>query len=449
MEIILDLFFYLTLIPFYVVAYAELRRWVPILSLSGLFLILNFIFVVIPGYFNYRAWATYQELSELNITAYILYYLQAVIPVLAIYAAWRWGGPPLLRIKEKRGVKPLFFSVLAAVVAYDVFYTLFNAAQIPLLSVLTGNFDVVALYRSLLTHGFEDSNLPWYFGYYRIFTKDLIFLLAIPCFLFAKFWKSIWMTAAFLGLTFLLLMHVEKGYLLFLFAAIYLAQTDFRPPSRKSVVLIAMSATVLAFIVTYALFSQSAIDALAYLPARLADQTGYVVAQLDVFEQYGFLGIKGIRLGLFNKLFPITHVDIPALTYGVVLPGFEAQGISGSTAGAAMAELYMIAGYIAPVLFFIALYMLARLDKNLRVFATTKFRPEADFSQRLAKSFYIYFVCFYSLEPITSVFNIFSIVTIFAPPLLLAVLLNAMFFRISFRVDMPLAARSGDKCSAF
>jgi hypothetical protein len=443
METILDVFFYLTLVPFYVVAYGELRRWVPILSLSGLFLILNFIFVVIPGYFNYRGWATYQELSELNLTAYILYYLQAIIPVLSVYTAWRWGGPPVLRIKERRGVKPLFFAVLAAVIAYDVFYTIFNAAEIPLISVFTGNFDVVALYRSLLTHGFEDSNLPWYFGYYRIFTKDLIFLLAIPCLIFTKFWKSVWRTAALFALLFLLLMHVEKAYLLYLFAAIYLAQSDFRPPSRKSIVLIAVSATALAFIVTYALFSQSLVGALAYLPARLADQTGYVVSQLDVFEQYGFLGIKGIRLGLFDKLFPVTHIDIPALTFNVVLPGFEAQGISGSTAGASMAELYMIVGYAAPVLFFLILYMLARVDRNFRVFATTKFGVDSVFSERLAKSFYIYFVCFYSLEPITSVFGIFSIVTIFAPSLLLAVLLYFMFFRVSFRIASPSAALAG------
>src|SRR4029077_9691948 len=127
-------FFYFTLVPFYMIAFGELRRWLPILSLSGLFLILNFIFVVIPGYFNYRGWATYQELSQLNITAYVLYYLQAVVPVFAVYAAWRWGGPPVLRIKEKRGVKLLFFGALSAVVAYDVFYSVFNAAEIPLIS---------------------------------------------------------------------------------------------------------------------------------------------------------------------------------------------------------------------------------------------------------------------------------------------------------------------------
>ena len=442
METLLDIFFYLTLVPFYVFAYWELRRWVPILSLSGLFLIFNFIFIVIPGYFNYRGWATYQEVSQLNITAYALYYMQAVIPVLSVYAAWRWGGPPRLRINEKRGIKPLFFAVLMAVIAYDVFYTVYNAAEIPLISVFNGNFDVVAAYRSLLTHGFEDSNLPWYFGYYRIFTKDLIFLLAIPCFLFTKFWKSIWKTLAFLGLSFLLLMHVEKGYLLYLIAAIYLAQTDFRSPTRKSIVLIALCAVGFSIIVTYALFSESLGETLAYLPARFADQTGYVVSQLEVFDQYGFLGIKGIRLGLFGKVLAITHIDIPTLTFAVVQPGFEAEGISGSTAGASMAELYMIVGYIAPVLYFVILYILARVDKNFRVFALTKFGVDSVFNERLAKSFYIYFICFYSLEPVTSVFGVFSIVTVFAPGLLLAVLLYAMFFSISFGIKMPSATLS-------
>jgi hypothetical protein len=433
METPLDIIFYATLVPFYVVAYLELRRWVPSLSLSSLFLVLNFIFVVIPGYFNYRGWATYEEASQFSVTAYVLYYLQGVIPVLAIYAAWRWGGPPLIRIHSRKGVKPVFFAALAAVIGYDVIYTVYNAAEIPLINVFNGNFDVVAIYRSLLTHGFEDSDLPWYFGYYRIFTKDLIFLLAIPCFLFSKFWKSPWQMAAFLGLVFLLLMHVEKAYLLYMSAAIYLAQTNLRPPSRKSVFVLTASVVLLSIAVTYVVFSDSLIETLTFLPKRFAEQTGYVVAELDVFDQYGFLGIRGIRLGLFQKLFGIPHVDIPALTFTEVTPGAEELGIQGSTAGASLAELYMIIGYAAPALYFVALYLIARLDCNFRVFATSQFAGKNSFAERLAKSFYIYFVCFFSLEPITSVFGVFSIVTVLVPALLLAVLLYGMFFKISLR----------------
>jgi hypothetical protein len=428
----LDILFYLTLVPFYVVVSKVLRPWMPVLSLSGLFLILNFIFVVVPGYFNYRGGVTYDANSEISVTAYVLYYLQALIPPFAFYASWRLSGPPILRVRRRLGVKPIFAVALLAVIAYDVVYIIGNAAQIPLINIFSGNFDAVALYRSALTHGFTDTDAPWYFAYYRVFTKDLIFLLSIPCFLFARFWRSIPKALAFVALLFMLLMHVEKAYLLFLFAALYLAQSDFRPPSLKTVVTIAVSIVALSVIVTYALFSETLSEAFTYLPIRLSGQTGYVVSQLEVFDQYGFLGLRGVRLGIFDRLLSIDHVDISTLTFSEVHSDLAAAGIAGSSAGSSMAELYMVAGYISPIFFFLSMFVLAQIDKNFRVFATT-FLGKSDFDSRLAKSFYIYFVCFFALEPVTSIFGVFSLATIFQPSLLLAVLLYALFFRVSFR----------------
>jgi hypothetical protein len=321
---------------------------------------------------------------------------------------------------------------LIAVSAYDLVYIVANSSQIPLVAVSTGDMDAVALARSALTHGFADSDAPWYFAYYRLFTKDLIFLLAIPFFLFAPFWRSPVKALAFLAVTFMLLMHVEKAYLLYLFAALYLAQTDFKPPSTKTVLIIAVVIVMLSVILTYALFADVFASALTYLPIRFSGQTGYVVSQLQVAVQYGVLGIRGVRLGIFDRLFSIDYVDIPSLTFSDVHSELAQEGIAGSSAGASMAELYMIAGYISPLLYFIAIYLVAQLDKNFRVFATT-FHGRSDFTARLAKTLYIYFVCFFALEPVTSIFSIFSLVTIFQPSLLLAVLLYAMFFRISFR----------------
>jgi hypothetical protein len=438
---VLDIFFYLTLVPFYVASYRVLKRWVPVLSLSGIFLILNFIFVIIPGYFNYRGGILFEADAEINTTAYVLYYLQGLLPPFAIYASWRLSGPPILTVRRRLGVKPIFAGVLLAVIAYDIVYVAYNTAQIPLISVFDGNFDAVALYRSELTHGFSDTDAPWYFGYYRLFTKDLTFLLAIPYFLFARFWRSVPKSLAFVALLFMLLMHVEKTYLLFLFAALYLAQSDFRPPSSKTVAISALSVVALSVIVTYALFSETVSEAFLYLPIRLSGQTGYVVPQLDVFAQYGFLGIRGVRLGIFDRLFSIDPVDVSSLAFSEVHSDLAAAGIEGSSAGASMAELYMIAGYIAPIIFFLAIFLLAQVDKNFRVFATT-FPGTSGFDVRLAKSFYIYFVSFYALEPVTSVFGIFSPVTFFQPSLLVAVLLYALFFRVGFRSSASILAPS-------
>jgi hypothetical protein len=432
MPTVLDILFYATLVPYYTATYHILKRWVPVLSLSGLFLILNFIFIVVPGYFNYRGGVTYDVNSQINVTAYALYFVQAIIPPLAVYASWRLSGPPVLRVHRRLGIKPIFAGVLIAVIAYDLVYIVANRAQIPLVAIFTGDMDAVALARSALTHGFGDSDAPWYFGYYRLFTKDFIFLLSIPLFLFSPFWRSPPKALAFFVVTFMLLMHVEKAYLLFLFVALYLAQTDFKPPSAKTVMITAVGAVVLSVILTYTLFADDLAGAITYLPFRFSGQTGYVVPQLQVAEQYGLLGIRGVRLGIFDRLFSIDYIDIPSLTFSEVHSDLAQEGIAGSSAGSSMAELYMIAGYISPILFFIAIYLVAQVDKNFRVFATT-FRGHSDFNARLAKAFYIYFVCFYALEPVTSVFNIFSPVTIFQPSLLLVVLLYAMFFRVSFR----------------
>ena len=436
----LDIFFYLTLLPYYFIVYRVLKRWVPLLSLSGLFLILNFIFIVIPGYFNYRGGVIYDTDSAISATAYILYYLQALIPPFAIYTSWRLSGPPILTVRARPEGKLIFLVALLSVIAYDIAYIVYNAAQIPLINIFNGNFDLVSLYRSELTHGFSGTDAPWYFAYYRIFTKDLFFLLSIPCFLFARFWRSAPKSLAFCGLLFMLLMHVEKAYLLFVIAAIYLAHSEFRPPTIKVAAAITTIVVLLSVVVTYTLYSESLAEALAYLPLRLSAQTGYVVSQLDVFGQYGFLGLKGVRLGLFDRLLSIDYVDIPTLTFSEVHPDFVATGITGSSAGSSMAELYMIAGYIAPMLFFLSIYILAQIDKNFRIFATTDIRGGSEFLSRLSKSFYIYFVCFYALEPVTSIFGVLSPITVFQPPLLLAVLLYALFFRLGLRRGKHVAA---------
>lgn len=429
---VLDIFFFATLLPYYAGIFQVLKRCVPALSLSALFLVLNFIFVVVPGYFNYRGGILYDATAEIDVTAYVLYYLQALIPPLAVYASWRASGPPVLRVKRRSGIMPIYTVALLAVVAYDIVYIVANASQIPLVSVFTGNFDAVAFLRSELTHGVADSDLPWYFAYYRIFTKDLMFVLSIPLFLFTPFWRSVPKALGFFALVFLLLMHVEKAYLLFLFAALYLAQSDFRPPSLKTVMGMAGGVIFLTIIVTYFLFADSLSDTFVYLPTRLSGQTGYVVPQLQEFQQYGFLGLRGIRLGIFDRIFGIDYVDIPALTFSSVHSDLAQAGISGSSAGSSMAELYMIAGYLSPLIYFIAIYLLAQLDKNLRVFATT-FRGASNFEARLGRGFYIYFVCFYALEPVTSIFGVFSPVTVFQPALLLTVLLFIIFFQVNVR----------------
>lgn len=439
---VLDILFYGTLIPFYCGVFAVLKRWVPPLSLSGLLLVTNLVFVVVPGYFNYRGGITYEDSSPINTTAYILYFLQAVLPPFAVYASWRLSGPPILRVRKRLGIKPLYVAVLVAVVAYDVAYIVANASQIPLISIFTDfDFTAVSLLRSQLTHGISDTDVPWYFTYQRIFTKDLIFLLVVPLFLFGRFWRSLPQSLLCCAVLFLLLMHAEKGYLLFFVTALYIARSNFRPPSLKTVMLMSAAVVVLSFLLTYALFAQDVATSLKYVPIRLSGQTGYVVPQLEVAQQYGFLGIRGIRLGVFDRLFSIDYVDISSLTFSEVHSDLAQAGVEGSSAGSSMAELYMIAGYLSPLLFFIAIYLIAQLDKNLRVFATT-FRGQSDFNARLAKTFYIYFVCFYSLEPMTSVFNIFSPVTIFQPPLLLAALLFSLFFRVSFRVKAHAPALS-------
>ena len=429
----LDFLYYFLLISEYLIGLVFLRKMVPILSFSGIYLTLNFIFIIIPGYYLYRGGAIYDDKFSIDTRTYILLLCQGLLAPPAIYAAWRNLPSQKISIEVRKKTKSIYLYLLLIVILYNIFYIASNVDTIPILKVFSGNFVEAAFDRVLLTHGFSESALPFYFAYYRLFTKDLIFVLLIPLCIFGKFLKSVPDIFFLLSLVFLLMMHIEKAYILYLFLGLYFAQSKFKPPTKWNIVLSLMFVLLASVLVTYALFANNIMDAVSYLPTRLVGQTGYTFAQLRQFDDYGFLGINGINLGFIGRLLSINFVDVSKLAFNDVNASAADLIISGSSAGAAFPEAYMTMGYFAPLFFIFFVTSTAVFDKYLYSITIVNFKSDSIIVERLAKSFYIYFACFYPLALVGTMFAVFSVTTLFQPPLLVVMIFFILIFRLKIK----------------
>jgi hypothetical protein len=409
------------------------RKPVPLWSVTGVFLTLNYIFVLTPGYYIYRGGISFEENPEFRSDVYGLLSVQVLAPPLIAGIAWKLRQNLRVHMVPRESMRTMYVLMLVGTCAYCLFYVSSYWDSLPIGAALHGDLLSSTLLRSQLTHGIEETNPPWYFAYYRILSKDLLFFLAAPV---AVFWsKRRVVASAILGAftLFMLIVHVEKSYLLIFAFAMYLAWRKFRRPNPYVLASLLGVSVVLSIGVTYLVFSESLSDAVEYIPLRLMAQVGYVSEQLNDLRDYGTLWLRGLDLGVLGRVFGVEHVDISQITWERVHAGLVQSGLSGSSAGAAVPDLYMIFGLFALPIYVVVLYAHFRIDRMFReaCLRSTR-RSNMTLEHRIRLSFYIYLVTFCSLVLVGSGLGVFSAAFVLQPAVLIvtAALLVLMRVRI-------------------
>jgi hypothetical protein len=415
------------------------RKPVPLWSVTGVFLTLNFIFILTPGYYIYRGGISFDNNPEFRWDVYGLLSVQVLAPPLIAGIAWKMRQRIRVHLVPRESMRTTYVLMLVGICAYCLFYVGAYWDSLPVAAAFHGDLLSSALLRSQLTHGLEDTHPPWYFAYYRVLTKDLLFFLAAPL---AVFWSTrrLVASAIFCGFTlFMLVLHIEKDYFLIFALALYLAWRKFRRPNPFVLASLLAVSVVLAIGVTYLLFSESLSDAVAYLPLRLMVQVGYVSEQLNDMRDYGTLWLRGLDLGAIGRLSGIEFVDISRITWERVHASLVESGLSGSSAGAALADLYMICGLLALPLYALVLYAHFRIDRMFREACLSSTQESyLTLEHRIRLSFYLYLVAFCSFILVGSGLGVFSVGYVLQPALLavtaaLLVLVRVRIFALKSR----------------
>jgi hypothetical protein len=409
------------------------RKPVPLWSVTGVFLTLNFIFVLTPGYYIYRGGISFTENTEFRWDVYGLLSVQALAPPLIGGIAWKLRQNLRVHIVPRESMRTVYVLMLVGTCAYCLFYVSAYWDSLPIGAAFHGDLLSSTLLRSQLTHGVEETNPPWYFAYYRILTKDLLFFLAAPV---AVFWskRRVVVSATMGAFTFfMLIIHIEKSYILIFAFAMYLAWRKFRRPNPYVLASLLGVSVALAIAASYFLFSDSLSDAVEYVPQRLMLQVGYVSEQLNDLRDYGTLWLRGLDLGVLGRVFGVEYVDISRITWERVHASLVKSGLSGSSAGAAVPDLYMVCGLLALPIYVVVLYVHFRVDRMFREACLTSTRgSNLTLEHRIRLSFYLYLVTFCSLVLVGSGLGVFSAAYILQPGLLIvtAALLILMRVRI-------------------
>jgi hypothetical protein len=407
------------------------RKPVPLWSVTGVFLTLNFIFVLTPGYYIYRGGISFEEKPEFRFDVYGLLAFQVLAPPLIAGVAWTSRQKLRLHMVPQSSMRSMYVLMLVGTCAYCLFYVGSYWDSLPIGAAFHGDLLSSTLLRSQLTHGVEETNPPWYFGYYRILTKDLLFFLAAPV---AVFWskKRVLVSALLAAFTFfMLIVHIEKSYLFTFAFAMYLAWRKFRRPNPFLLASLLVVSLALAIGASYFLFSDSLSDAVEYIPLRLMAQVGYVSEQLNDLDDYGTLWLRGLDLGALGRVFGIEYIDISRITWERVHASLVQTGLSGSSAGAAVPDLYMICGLFAWPIYVVVLYVHFRVDRMFReaCLRSTK-GSNLTLEYRIRLSFYLYLVTFCPLVLVGSGLGLFSAAYILQPGLLIVAVALLVLIRV-------------------
>jgi hypothetical protein len=414
------------------------RKPVPLWSLTGVFLTLNFIFVLTPGYYIYRGGISFEEHPEFRWDVYGLLSVQVLAPPLVAGIAWKLRQTVRVHMVPRESMRSMYVLLLVGTCAYCLFYLSAYWDSLPIGAALHGDLLSSTLLRSQLTHGLEETNPPWYFAYFRILTKDLLFFLAAPV---AVFWsKRRVVVSATLGAFtfFMLIVHIEKSYLLIFAFAMYLAWRKFRRPNPFLLASLLGVSVALAIGASYFLFSDSLSDAVGYIPLRLMAQVGYVSEQLNDLNDYGTLGLRGLDMGAIGRLLGVEYVDISRITWDRVHASLVKSGVSGSSAGAAVPDLYMICGLFALPIYVIVLYAHFRIDRMFReaCLRSTR-RSNMTLEHRIRLSFYIYLVTFCPLVLVGSGLGVFSAAYVLQQAVLIVTAALLVLIRVQIFVLQP------------
>ena len=413
---ILDYLYYFILIGEYLIYFYLAGKKIQLskLNLSNIVVLLNLIFIVMPGYINYRGGVLYSELNDIEIRVYLAYFYQAFISPIIIYLTWKYYKVSIYKISADKYYYYYFSLAIVVILLYALIYVMIGAEYMPLHQAILGNIELANKYRSNLTHGFLNSGLQGFMGYARLFTKDLAFLFLIPVIITKKYSYILRYFTLFL-LIYLLLLHIEKAYLIYLLLALYMSkEKDLISKENIKFLFIVLISSIL---LNYLFFSDDLYGAINYIIVRAAAQTGYVYTQLQIWDSYGALWERGFYTGIFSRIFNIDYVDISKLAFDYV---HGIAGLEGSSAGIAIVDLYFASGYLAYILYPILFYIIICVDKKLYYNFYVN-NNCINLYDSLKKSLYIYFVCFYSLGAMGSIMSILSPITIFQVPLLLCI----------------------------
>lgn len=424
----MDIIFYSVLTTEYLI-YLKFRRNnnIPFFCLGNVLVILTYIFVVIPGYINYRGGVLIESYGQINQLVYIIFFLQAFLTPIVTTVAWKLSLPFKVSLKPRKNYRNIFFFFVIIVLFYDVFYVINFFDNLPVSHAILGNLDSANFSRAMLTHGISNSEMPLFAAYGKLFTKDLSFFLFFP---FIILLKKPFNLIALLLLIYLLLMHNEKSYLIFLILGLFMVRNNIETIKKSKIIKLGLLIAAASFILIYSLFANDLIDSADYIIDRLAAQAGYVYAQIDMMSNYGLLGINGLYLGFIGRIFDIEFINISKLTFDLV---HSKVGLEGSSAGIALADIFFVFGYASFAIYPFLLMIIILLDKFIyRTFFSNI--DNTALSLLIKKTFYIYFVTFYSLAVMGSIFNLISFVTLFQIPFLiiLFILLSIFKFRITY-----------------
>lgn len=417
---------------FYVVggiscSYAIYGARIPFSSFAGIYLRLVGVFVYLPAYYIYRGGVLANNDASIDMFVYLILLFQILFACLVAWFVWSVKIDFKLKFAKRRGHVLVYNLILLFVITYTVAYFVHYYELIPIFKIASGDFlSVAATLRSDLTHGFEDSSI---FSYYRPVTKDLLFFIV-----FAMIANSRTSFIAKLVLMLLLLVvllaHLEKAYIVnILFSVVMLRVFRNNKINLTRELYIAIVLISISVFVTYLFFASSFVDAVEYIPYRLMAQIGYVPEQLQLSKPYGALLLQGVNMGGLGRLFEIKFIDISKMAFESVHPDLIMLGISGSSAGLAIADAYMIFGAMGVPLLMVIMLLHFYIDRVIRLSVLSSKVP--GLSGAILVSFYIYFICFYPLFLIGSFLGIFNVPYIFQQGLILCMLSVFGLFRVT------------------
>lgn len=178
-----------------------------------------------------------------------------------------------------------------------------------------------------------------------------------------------------------------------------------------------MASIYLLYWVTFDTFQFSEFGAM--ILARLDEQTSSAYLHNMYIDSNGYLGLKGLPLGIFSNILNTEFFDLSKYSYDILHPEYALLGLSGSSGGIGVISLeavfpfYGIICYlfITIVISYVVFYFNSIEDKTLRSF------------------FSAYLAVFYVMPFIFSPFAIINPVLIFS----ISVWLHLILFKFAFK----------------
>ena len=426
-----DILFYVIGLGFFL--YTVIKKSVPLLSFTGIYLVLCFIFIYIPGYYLYRGGVLYNYMSKVDNLLFILFLFQICVSNYIANYSWDKKDKLILGIKKRRYAYKVYYILLGFTVLYGISYFLFFYDVLPILKVLNDrDLFAIAVFRSDLTHSYDAGLYPSIFAYYRVFTKDMMFFLLFPLIVSYKLPKW-WVKLLILFILFIsLLAQIEKSYLLMLIAAIFIYKKQYAPPGFVSILLMTVGLLGLSVWMSYMFMFDDINSAIMYIPYRLMAQAGYTSEQIDIIKNKIPIFLHGFNFGFIGKYLGIQYIDFSRMAWERVHYGLISIGVkSGSSAGTSITSAYILFGYIGLIVYPFVLYFHFKIDSILR--KSVMIYGMNGFLESIMHSFYIYYIIFCPLILFGAIFGIFSVPYILQPSILVVFISFICMFSIKLK----------------